>query len=78
MFTKTSHNHGMTHTFTSEQEFLMQPDWILKTKGRELYETWAKLDNEADRMHPDYNELYEEWISFYGITHTVVKDEPTE
>jgi hypothetical protein len=75
MFKKVTKNHNMTHTFTSEQEFLMQPDWILKTKGREVFDAWVKLDTEADRMHPDYNELYEEWIAFYSITHEVVKDE---
>lgn len=74
MFEKTSVFGGKKHVFTSEQDFLMQPDWILQVKGAEAKEIWDKLGQEVDcEIDPDYIEMYEEWLNYYGITHTVTE-----
>lgn len=62
---------GKKHVFAAEQDFLMQPDWILQVKGAEAKEIWDKLSQEVDcEIDPDYNAMYEEWLKYYGITHT--------
>jgi len=71
MVEKISIQGNIKHTFTSEKEFLMQPDWILEVKGPEAKAIWEALATEADyEMDPDYVSMYEEWLEYYGITHT--------
>lgn len=72
MIQKISIQGNTKHVFTAEKDFLMQPDWILQVKGPEAKAIWDKIGEEVDpEMDPDYNETYEEWISYYGITHTI-------
>jgi hypothetical protein len=76
MFTVTSKVGKTNHVFTSETEFLYQEDWILENKGKEVYDAWKLRDKTDEAMlHPDSITLYEEWLDFYGITHTQTHDE---
>lgn len=72
MFEKISIHGNKKHTFKAEGDFLMQPDWILAVKGEEAKEIWDKLGEEVDcEVDPDYIDMYDEWINYYGITHTI-------
>lgn len=71
MFEKVCIFDGKKHVFTAEKDFLMQHDWILEVKGAEAKEIWDKLSQEIDcDIDPDYIKMYEEWLDYYGITHT--------
>jgi hypothetical protein len=75
MFTKTGKLGKINHVFTSEKEFLFQEDWILKTKGKEIFDAWKLRDGTENSNHPDSIALYEEWLEAEGVTHTMSEDE---
>jgi len=71
MIEKISILGNTKHVFTAEKDFLMQPDWIREVKGEEAKQVWDKIGKEPDfEIDPDYIDMYEEWINYYGITHT--------
>lgn len=75
MFTKIGHTPGFVHTFTSEKDFMPQDDWVLKNKGKEVYDSWnALIDDVENYQHPDVVALYEEWLEDQGITHTTAPE----
>ena len=75
MFTKTGKIGKTNHVFTSEKEFLFQEDWILKAKGKAVYDQYLARATSGDTMHPDQIALYEEWLEAEGVTHTMTEDE---
>lgn len=69
---------NVKHVFTAENDFLMQPDWILQVKGPEAKQIWDEMSTEIEHhLIPEYIDLYEEWIDYYGITHTITNTDET-
>jgi hypothetical protein len=69
MVTITGTKDGVTHEFTSDNEFLSLGEWILVNKGKEVFDAW-ELRNAANEEGAEQFDLYSEWIQDQGITHT--------